>query len=479
MSVWQSLIGQAAAARELYKAAWAARLTDAAAGTASYATPAAPTAGPISTSAGPTSATGGSATAISSAAPAATPTPASSATAAVQIPEQVRAAFGEISPQAMAQAWLITGPPGSGRSQAARAFAAALQCTGAAPGCGTCRACQMVMAGTHPDVEWLSTSGVTITVEETRKLVASSYDYPTAGRRRIIVIEDADRMLVRTTNVMLKAIEEPPRDTVWILIAPSPEDMLPTIRSRCRHVSLVVPHVEDVARLLTERYGTDPESALQYARAAQSHIGRATGLATDAKTRTNRELTLRGVFSMKTVGDAVLAAQRLYNDYKDSAEEKRRENELAAYAKKHPEDEEAQVKNPWLTELEKRERKELKRQLGVTHSRELKPAQRGMWTDLCRWQKQRQTRTTRDRLDMALLDLLSVYRDVLTVQVGAGVPLVNADFSAQITQIAASTTPILTVNRMDALTEARQRLKANVAPQLALEAAYVTLRPPK
>lgn len=424
MRVWDSLVGQGQAVDVLMKAAWASRIGD----------------------------------------------------ATVAQPEGSADPRAEgLSTQAMAQAWLITGPPGSGRSNAALAFAAALECTGETPGCGTCNECRSVIARVHPDVRHLDAVGVTITVEETRAMVADSYTFPSIGRRRVIIIEDADRMLERTTNVLLKAIEEPPAETVWILIAPSAEDMLPTIRSRCRHVALVVPPAQAVAELLQNRYAVEPEQALHFARAAQSHIGRAAGLATDAETRDHRQLTIRAALGVQSTGEAVLAAMRLFNGYEDSEGKKAREQEAKAYGKAHPDDEEAQ--DPSLTAEEKGERKDLKRQLGVETSRELKPAQRGMWRDLIKMQEKRRTRAVRDRLDLALLDLLAVYRDVLTVQVGAQVPLVNEDFSAQITQVAASTSPLLTVHRMDAISTARERLAANVAPQLALEAMFVSLRP--
>lgn len=174
-------------------------------------------------------------------------------------------------PAAMTHAWLLTGPPGSGRSNAARAFAAALQCEQG--GCGRCQACRTTLAGTHPDVTLVATELVTIKIDDVRDLVTVASRSPSQGRRRVIVVEDADRMAERTTNVLLKAIEEPAPHTVWILCAPSPQDVLVTIRSRCRGVVLRVPPVEAVAGLLVQRDGVDEHVALVAARAAQSHIG--------------------------------------------------------------------------------------------------------------------------------------------------------------------------------------------------------------
>ena len=242
MSVFDALIGQRPVAELLQRAAWASRIGD----------PQLP--GPVVAAADASGAANVTAATDASGATDATSAvdadPAAGLTTAPDV-----STTADISSAAMAQAWLVTGPPGSGRSVAALAFAAAVQCTGAVPGCGYCHACTTTLGGTHPDVIRMDPRSVTISVEETRSLVASSYTFPSVGRRRIIIIEDADRMLERTTNVLLKAIEEPPRDTVWILITASPEDMLPTIRSRCRHVALQVPSVEAVAQLLAGELG--------------------------------------------------------------------------------------------------------------------------------------------------------------------------------------------------------------------------------
>ena len=202
--------------------------------------------------------------------------------------EVLRGAIAD--PAAMTHAWLLTGPPGSGRSNAARAFAAALQCEQG--GCGSCQACTTTLAGTHADLTVVATEKVTIAIDEVRSLISSASRTPSQGRWRVILIEDADRMAERTTNVLLKAIEEPPPRTVWLLCAPSPQDVMVTIRSRCRGVSLRIPPVEDVAALLVSRDGIDPATALTSARAAQSHIGLARRLARDAGARDRRSAVL-------------------------------------------------------------------------------------------------------------------------------------------------------------------------------------------
>jgi DNA polymerase-3 subunit delta' len=355
-----------------------------------------------------------------------------------------------LDPAAMTHAWLITGPPGSGRSVAARAFAAALQCPDG--GCGHCQACTTAMAGTHADVMVVATEKVTITIEEVRALIGVAQRAPSQGRWRVIVLEDADRMVERTSNVLLKAIEEPPPRTVWLLCAPSPQDVVVTIRSRCRGVVLRVPPVADVAALLVERDGIEPALAEEAARAAQSHIGLARRLARDPEARERRTKTLRLAAAIRGVGDAVLAAADLVEV-------------AAAEAKAATADRDAA------------ERAGLLRTLGAEDGTTLPPTLRAQIRQLEEDQKRRATRAQRDVLDRSLIDLLSLYRDVLVVQLGAEVDLVNSAEEADVRRLAATSTPERTIRRMDAIGETRERLAGNVAPLLAMEAMAVALRP--
>ncbi|WP_149203697.1 DNA polymerase III subunit delta' [Actinotalea subterranea] len=355
-----------------------------------------------------------------------------------------------LSPEAMTHAWLITGPPGSGRSNAARAFAAALQCE--AGGCGHCQACTTSLAGTHADVTVVATEKVTISIEEVRDLIGLAQRTPSQGRWRVIVLEDADRMVERTSNVLLKAIEEPPPRTVWLLCAPSPQDVVVTIRSRCRGVALRIPPVADVVALLVSRDGVDPEVADVAARAAQSHIGLARRLARDPQARERRARTLNLAATIRGVGDAVLAAGDLV--------------EVAtAESKAATEDRDAAEKAALLHTL------------GAEGGQTLPPSLRAQVRQLEDEQKRRATRAQRDVLDRSLTDLLSFYRDVLVVQLGADVALVNAAQEADVRRVAAEGRAEQTIRRMDAIGEARTRLAGNVAPLLAMEAMAVALRP--
>lgn len=369
--------------------------------------------------------------------------------------EVLRGGTGEAT-AGMTHAWLLTGPPGSGRSTAARAFAAALQCPEG--GCGHCHACLTALGGTHADVSLIATEHVQLRVAEVLPLIQLAQRSPSEGRWRIIVIEDADRLNDSSGNMLLKAIEEPPPRTVWLLCAPSSDDVLVTIRSRCRRVGLRIPPVDDVAALLVRRDGADPAVAAFAARSAQSHIGLARRLALDEGARIRRREVLRLPTRLRSVGAAVLAAGQLV--------------EVAAEESKSA-----------TLERDATEKAALLHSLGAEGLATLPPAVRAQVRQLEENQKRRATRAQRDVLDRSLVDLLSLYRDVLVLQLGAvddlpgGVELVNAEMGAELRAEAAASTPAATLRRMEAIGLARERIEANVSPLLAVEALMVQLRP--
>jgi len=356
---------------------------------------------------------------------------------------QLRAAASD--PDQLAHAWLITGPPGSGRSTLAHAFAAALI---AEPGDEA--AMRQVLAGTHPDLTALRTEGVIISIKDARALVERSYFSPSLGRYRVIVMEDADRMVERTSNVLLKALEEPPERTVWILCAPSDADLLPTIRSRVRTLRLREPDVADVARLIVQRTGADPAIAEQSARHAQRHIGMAQRLATDEAARQRRDETLHAVMRVRGVGDAVEVAARIVQLATDDAKSLTAERDEA-------------------------ERESLLRTLGIAPGAAVPPAVRGQLSALEDEQKRRATRSLRDGLDRVLTDLESLYRDTLMVQFGRETDLINRELSGEIVALAAAWTPGRTLTVLDQISQTRTHLEGNAAPVLALESLLITV----
>lgn len=343
----------------------------------------------------------------------------------------------------LAQAWLITGPPGSGRSTAARAFAATLQCEHGT-GCGACQSCRMVLANTHPDVTVVATDKLSISKDDVRALVLTAQRAPATGRHRVLVVEDADRMSAGTFNVLLKSIEEPPPSTVWMLCAPSAEDLAPTIKSRCRLVSLSVPSSQVVAELLVRRDGVDPQLAERSARAAQGHIGLALRYATQAGALDAREESARTLLGLRGAGEAVMAAQALVE-------------RATSEAKEHSDAVAEEEKAAFL------------RSAGIEDGK-VPPSLRSQVKQLEDDAKRRQTRLVRDVLDRYLLDAHSVLRDVLTVQNGSGGELVNPGVEAEIRRAAGTGEGRITLGLLEAVQEARARIAGNVPPLLAIEA---------
>ncbi len=356
-------------------------------------------------------------------------------------------------PESMTHAWLFTGPPGSGRSVAARAFAGALMCpTG---GCGECRECRTAVDGTHADVDLVATEGLTIGVGSARELVQLAARRPSVGSWRVIIVEDADRLTEHSGNALLKAIEEPGSRTIWLLCAPSVEDVLITLRSRSRHVRLRTPPVEAVAALLTDRDGVDPAMARYAARAAQCHVGMARRLARDESARIRRRQVVTMPTRITGVGDAVGAAADLMA--------------IAEEEKEHS-----------LTERHTAERGRLLQLLGADPAARTQPPHvRSQLAAMEKEQKTRATRFIRDVLDRTLLDLLSVYRDALVMRTGAPVAIVNEDNLDTVGGLARALTPEGLLRAMEAIGTARERIDANVAPLLALEGMAVSLILPR
>jgi DNA polymerase-3 subunit delta' len=350
--------------------------------------------------------------------------------------------------QGMTHAWLFTGPPGSGRSNAAIAFAAALVCKDS--GCSKCNDCMSTITGSHADVELIKTEGLSIKIDEVRELISRASWAPSVANWRVVVIEDADRLTDSAANALLKVIEEPGLRTVWLLCAPTLTDVLPTIRSRCRHLALRTPSTKAIANLLIERDAIDPKVADFVARASGGHIGRAKYLATDLSAKQNRESILKLPFMLKDVASAFKAAQILVDAAK---------NEALSDSEKKDEVEITKLKEAW----------------GATGSKLAAGGSKAI-KELEKEQKSRSTRMVRDYLDRALLDLSTLYRDVLLVQSGSSDSLINQDIKEQINKLAVSFGPERTLKKIEAILKTRTNLAQNAAPLLLIEALMCELR---
>jgi len=364
--------------------------------------------------------------------------------------EALRAAA---SGHGMSQAFLFTGPPGSGRSNAAIAFAAALQCEEQPPGCGVCHSCHTAMAGSHADVTVVRTERLSLGVDEVRDLVRRAALAPVGRRWQVMIVEDADRLTDQAANALLKAIEEPTDRTVWMLCAPTVEDLLPTIRSRCRLVTLTTPSADEVADFLTRVEGIDPALASYCARASQGHIGRARALARDEGARHRRKEVVSMPAGLTSLAACMNAAQNLVETTQEEAD-------LV------------------IGEIDARERADLDASYGVVERgrrpREYAPA----LAALERAQKARAKRRHLDVVDRSLMDLVSVYRDAIALAAGGG-GLVNEELRHDIETIARTSTPELNLRRIGWIFDAReQMLEFNVPVALAVESMMVALKAP-
>jgi len=359
-------------------------------------------------------------------------------------------------PSQITQSWLICGPPGSGRSNMARAFAAALESPDHGMSAEPTRVTQQVLAGTHPDVTVLTTNKVTIGIDQVREIITASEQMPATAPWRIIIIEDVDRMLERTTNVLLKEIEEPAEHCIWLLCAPSAQDVLPTIRSRTRIVNLAVPSTQAVAGFLTSTTNVEPKVAQRAARLAEGHIGIAKLYATDERVMSDRDELVVGVLNLARASDAVLLAGNLIDNAKAQAE---------ADANRITAGQEA----------------EFRRINGLAPSDRIPPKLRGAFNQIAKKDdvKRLVTRRTRDVLDRALNSIASIYRDVAVLQNNAedSVGLINLENRSSITELSVRLNRAGAVTRLDEVAHARKRLAGNGNPLLVFESLFCALIP--
>ena len=351
------------------------------------------------------------------------------------------------SSQAMTHSWLFVGPPGSGRSNAAIAFAASLVCKES--GCGQCVDCTTVLSSTHVDVERFNPTGLSIKADEVRELISRSSWSSSVGGWRIVIIEDADRLTETAANALLKTIEEPESHTVWLLCAPTLSDVPVTIRSRCRHVQLRTPSTKSVEDFLLNSTKVDAETAAFSARVSQGHIGRARFIATNHDAQTRRKEILALPLTLKDIDSCFKAAQKLL----DIAEEQA-ENENA--------------------ERDALELKELQDAYQGTGRGLISGGAKAI-KDLEKEQKSSSTRSIRDNIDASLLDIATFYRDVLVLH-SQSAEILNIDLLEEIANYGRTTSGRRTLEQIELVLSARTNLSRNAAPLATLEALFCALK---
>jgi DNA polymerase-3 subunit delta' len=364
-----------------------------------------------------------------------------------QLNHAVHVAKSGESSQAMTHSWLFVGPPGSGRSNAAIAFAASLVCKES--GCGRCVDCTTVLSSTHVDVERFNPTGLSIKADEVRELISRSSWSPSVGGWRIVIIEDADRLTETAANALLKTIEEPESHTVWLLCAPTLSDVPVTIRSRCRHVQLRTPSTKSVEEFLLNSTEVDAETAAFSARVSQGHIGRARFIATNHDAQKRRKEVLVLPLALKDIDSCFKAAQKLL----DIAEEQA-ENENA--------------------ERDALELKELQDAYQGTGRGLISGGAKAI-KDLEKEQKSSTTRSIRDNIDASLLDIATFYRDVLVLQ-SQSTEILNIDLFEEIANYARTTSGRRTLEQVELVLSALTNLSRNAAPLATLEALFCALK---
>jgi DNA polymerase-3 subunit delta' len=371
------------------------------------------------------------------------------------VADAAKVAIGERG-DAMTHAWLITGPPGSGRSTLALAFAASLVCPNG--GCDECIECRNVAAGVHPDVEHIIPEGINYKVEATRNLIERASLLPTRSPWHIIVVEDVDRFRIDAASTLLKSLEEPPPATVWLLCAPTVDDVFPTIRSRCRHVALTSPTFAAISQQLTTRFGIDAAMAAWATRAAQGHIGRARALATDESVRLRRKQILDIPTNLRVVSSCFDQANKIVASANADAD---------AIVTPLDHDDDQDIRTAFGEGAEGKGLKSVERQM------------KSALKDLDDRAKSRRRRVLSDQYDRVLLDLTGYYRDVLVVQARAGVELINEELRESIERVAGIDDESATLRRIAAINEARDQINSNVNPLNVFESLLVSLRDPR
>jgi len=342
-------------------------------------------------------------------------------------------------------AWLLLGPSGAGKRATALAMAAALDCdVNPGVGCGHCRACTRIMRRQHPDVHHIAPEGPLIPVDVVRDQVnPEAARSPFEARYKVFVIEEADRMNIPAQNALLKTVEEPQPDTVFILVSQNEEEILETLRSRCTTVRLEPVAQERIEEML-RREGAAPEAARVAARACLGDLEKARAFAFDVSVADRRRVW----GSLPSRLENPLAAL-------DAAAEVAEEARAAVKERERAQREEVLELGEALGEG--RGTATARNALAKRHRRELK-------------------RLEEEVLGEALTFLATFYRDVAARRAGARDALTNIDAKREIDLWAkADASDAALLAACERCLKARASFVSNANPALAIEATLVEL----
>ncbi|MHB8867516.1 MAG: DNA polymerase III subunit delta' [Thermoleophilia bacterium] len=344
----------------------------------------------------------------------------------------------------VSHAYLFTGPPGVGKSEAALAFAAGLACRDG--GCSVCDTCRRVLAGLHPDVELVVPEGAFITIEQIREINRDVAMKPFESAVRVYVILEAHALNVVAANAFLKTLEEPPQHAHFILVTHSPETLPQTVISRCRRVPFVRVSAVTLAEHLRSRYGVEEVDAVTFARVAQGSSRRALELATDPGARAQRERLLGWA---RGLGDATPADALVVRDEILGSVEKRADERVASI------ETDTVDRLAWAPDARTRARIEKLREQRV---------------------KRERRRAVTEGLDEVMVVFTDWHRDLAMVGLGAEETVFNHDFLFELRDQAFPGLVDRYLAAVDAIGRTRERFRYNVDARSALEEMLFSIR---
>lgn len=223
----------------------------------------------------------------------------------------------------VANGYIFCGPKGSGKRLAASVFARALNCRGAEPDkpCGGCISCRKFDSGNHPNIEVIKPTGASIKIKQIREVITKVSKKPFESGYKVIVMEDADKMTQDAQDAFLKTLEEPPANTIFILLVQNHNSLLPTVLSRCQIFYLKKVSTQQIENYLTEHYNYDKEQITFAAAAANGIIGRAVEILSNKELQETRRNYVNFITKISNASYTELSAMAGdFADSKDAAE---------------------------------------------------------------------------------------------------------------------------------------------------------------